>query len=608
MKNKKIFWQIFPTNLLILILTLLCLSWFGKLTLERFVTHEQERGLSSRAYLIRSVVTEMYLAGDMSVLREYCKNSGRLAKTRVTVIEKNGTVVADSDENPESMELHNNREEIITALEGKLGSSIRLSKTLGKKMHYLAIPMIKEDDVDKDFGNKADVLGVLRVSVPVDSIEVAVNTFSSRMLLAVLVLIVIAAGASLFVSRNISHPLVIIKGFAEKFSKGDFSQKMPLFKSSSASLEVVSLANAIDKMAEQLNERIEMIKSQRNELETVFSSMVESVIAVDRDEKVININRAAARLLGIERENAKGKIVQEVFRNLNLQQQIRQVLATGISMEDEIVHLDSGGEKLLQNNIVSLNDNKSNVLGALVVLNDVTKMRRLENVRRDFVANVSHELRTPITSIRGYVETLLDGAIDDRDDAIQFLDTVLRQAERLNEIIEDLLALSRIEEEAENGLIKLEKGSIRNVLDVAIETCQLKAEEAGVNIVLECDETIVVHINGTLIEQAIVNLLVNAIRYSRQGEDVRIVVNTFVDEGSEKVRIDVIDTGVGIAANHLPRLFERFYRSDKARSRKQGGTGLGLAIVKHIALAHNGAVDVQSKMGEGSTFSIILPG
>jgi len=607
MKQKKLIWQIFPANLLILLLTVVSVTWFGKVSLQTFYLQEQEKDLIARAYLVRPAVREMLEAGKIQKLRKYLKTSGRESNTRVTVILPDGKVVADSNEDPEAMELHHTRVEIVGALQGKVGTSLRFSRTLAKEMLYVAVPVFGEIGQDSVFKGKPVVTAVLRMSVTVDAIEVALRSISSRILFGVFAFALLAVIASLVVTRNISKPLEEIKKAAERFSKGNFNQRMSAFKGTSASLEVATLASAMDKMAEQLNERIETISSQRNELETVFSSMIESVIAVDRDERVININKSAAKLLGVDRENVKGKIIQEVLRNLNLQQQISQVLKNGESMEDEIVHLDNGGERFLQTNIVSLNNKHRNVLGVLVVMNDVTRLRKLENVRRDFVANVSHELRTPITSIRGYVETLLDGALDNRDDALKFLDTVLRQAERLNEIIEDLLALSRIEQEADHGLIKLERGSLCVVLDVAIETCELKAEEAGVKISLECPDGIKLNMNETLIEQALVNLLVNAIRYSREGGEVRVLANVIEENNQRKIHISVQDNGIGISENHLPRLFERFYRSDKARSRKQGGTGLGLAIVKHIVLAHNGSVDVESEVGVGSTFTIILP-
>jgi two-component system phosphate regulon sensor histidine kinase PhoR len=607
MKQRKLIWQIFPANLLILILTVVSVTWFGKSSLQSFYLQELEKGLVARAHLIEPVVASMLKADDINQFREYIKNSGRKATTRITVILSDGKVIADSNENPDSMELHHNRVEIKRALKGEVGTSVRFSRTLGQEMLYVAVPINSELEKDSVFPAKGSVVAVLRMSVTVDAIQFALKNITSRIIFGVIGFGLLAAVASLLVSRNISKPLEEIKRAAERFSKGDFTDKMTVYQNSSASTEVAALATAMDKMATQLDERIETIKSQRNELETVFSSMVEAVIAVDSNERVININSAAAKLFGIEKSTAKGKLIQAVFRNINLQQQIKEVIKSGISIEDETLHVDMDGQKFLQTNIVSLNDRRQNVQGVLVVLNDVTRLRKLESMRRDFVANVSHELRTPITSIRGYVETLLDGAIDNRDDALKFLDTVLRQSERLSEIIEDLMVLSRIEQEADHGLIKRAKGSLCVVLDVAIETCEHTAKEKNISIFLECPQGIELDINETLIEQALVNLLVNAIKYSKEGSEVRVVAEKLVENGKNVVKIHVMDDGIGIASNHLPRLFERFYRSDKARSRAEGGTGLGLAIVKHIVLAHNGQVDVTSELGKGSTFTMTLP-
>lgn len=607
MKQRKLIWQIFPANLLILIFTVISVGWFGKASLNTFYLDELEKGLVARAYLAKPIVSDMLTGGQTDRLREYSKNSGRESNTRVTVILPGGKVVADSNENPETMELHNNRAEIIAALNGAVGKSLRYSRTLGQEMLYVAIPIFSKLQKDSVFSTKPEVQAILRMSVTVDAIAVNLKAITSRIALGLVIFAFLAVLASLLVTRNISRPLEEIKSAAERFSRGDFSKRMSTSKGASASLEVVTLANAMDTMSAQLNDRIQTIESQRNELETVFSSMVEAVIALDTEERVININNAAAELLGIEKETARGKIIQEILRNFNLHNQIKQVLKTGNSKEDEIIHVDTEGQKFLQTNIVSLNDSEKNVQGVLVVMNDVTKLRRLETVRRDFVANVSHELRTPITSIRGYVETLLDGALDNRDDALKFLDTVLRQSERLNEIIEDLLVLSRIEQEADHGQISLDEGSLCMVLDVAIETCEHRAAEEGVIITLECPENIKLKMNETLIEQAFVNLLVNAIRYSKKGDEVKVITEVDSSGDDQVVRIRVQDTGIGIAAEHLPRLFERFYRSDKARSRKEGGTGLGLAIVKHIVLAHDGQIDVESELGVGSTFTVTLP-
>ena len=260
-------------------------------------------------------------------------------------------------------------------------------------------------------------------------------------------------------------------------------------------------------------------------------------------------------------------------------------------------------ERWLHAHGTALHDARGQKIGVLIVLHDVTRLRHLENVRRDFVANVSHELRTPITSIKGFVETLLDDGLDDQANAMRFLGIVLRQVNRLDAIINDLLLLSRIERGNEDQRIETDAEPLVQVLQVAQETCEKKAQDKSIQIAVDCPCDLVAKINAPLLEQAVINLIDNAIKYSEAGATVRV---TAAREQSSAV-IRVIDNGCGIAANHLPRLFERFYRVDKARSRELGGTGLGLAIVKHIMTAHQGSVQVESAVGRGSTFTLRFP-
>ena len=273
-------------------------------------------------------------------------------------------------------------------------------------------------------------------------------------------------------------------------------------------------------------------------------------------------------------------------------------------LEREIAFLNSDNEQLfLQTHGVLIRDKNLKKARALVVFNDVTKLRKLESIRSDFVANVSHELKTPITTIKGFVETLREEAVDDPKARKHFLDIILKNADRLHSIVEDLLTLSRIEEEDRKAQIILQPDSIAKPMVAAIEACSLKAFEKGIRIVFDCPNDIKAKINSPLLEQAVTNLIVNSIKYSEENTTVILKGRC----GDDAVTISVKDHGIGIAEEHLPRLFERFYRSDKARSRKIGGTGLGLAIVKHIVAAHNGKVKVKSRVGEGTTFIIKLP-
>jgi two-component system phosphate regulon sensor histidine kinase PhoR len=281
---------------------------------------------------------------------------------------------------------------------------------------------------------------------------------------------------------------------------------------------------------------------------------------------------------------------------------IENVLEAGEPAEEEVVIFDDG-ERFLQAHGSVLRDAAGESIGALVVLHDVTRLRRLEQVRRDFAANVSHELKTPVTAIKGFVETLLDGAMDNADDARRFLGIVAAQADRLGAIIEDLLELAHIEQQSEREQVPLCSGKLREILDAALDACRFQASEKHVELKLDCPEDVQARIDANLLERAVFNLLDNAVKYSPAGATVEVGVV----RGPEELRIEVRDRGCGIPREHLPRIFERFYRVDKARSRQLGGTGLGLAIVKHIAQAHQGRATVDSTPGKGSTFSIHLP-
>jgi len=328
---------------------------------------------------------------------------------------------------------------------------------------------------------------------------------------------------------------------------------------------------------------------------------VEGVLAVDSQQRLITLNRAAAQLLGVDYLASQDLTIQEVVRDSQLQSFITRTIFARGPIEAEVALRQ--GQQIIQAHGTFLKDAQGADIGFLIVLHDVTHLRRLEMSRRDFVANVSHELKTPITSIKGFVETLLAGALQEPENARNFLGIVSRQTDRLNEIIDDLLSLSRIEQDAEQGRVFLTTGRLKGVLDSAIQICEAKAAAKEITVRLNCPDQLRARINAPLLEQALVNLIDNAVKYSPAGSAVQ--VEALRDDAEVVVRVR--DQGVGIEKSQLDRIFERFYRVDAGRSRKIGGTGLGLAIVKHIAQAHHGRVTVESTPGAGSLFSLHLP-
>ncbi len=351
-------------------------------------------------------------------------------------------------------------------------------------------------------------------------------------------------------------------------------------------------------------EKIENLREQCNQQEAIIACMVEAVVAFDQRERIIRINRAAENLLHITPDTAVGKSIQEVLKSSALQKIAQQILAQPESFETEIT-LYGNEETIVRVFASALRNSTGACFGGLLVLDDVSHVRKLEEIRRDFVANVSHELRTPITSIKGFVETLLDGALEKPEDATRFLGIVAKQADRLNEIFNDLLLLARVEQTGETSGLTFESVELQNIIQSAITN--LEERRAGKNMTIEviCPHNLRADIHPSLMEQALGNLIANAITHSEPGK--HITVEGTLLPNTDEVRVAVQDHGCGIAREHLPRIFERFYRVDKARSRKHGGTGLGLSIVKHITQAHRGRLDVQSTLGKGSTFCIIFP-
>jgi two-component system, OmpR family, phosphate regulon sensor histidine kinase PhoR len=416
---------------------------------------------------------------------------------------------------------------------------------------------------------------------------------------AATVLTVLAGVMGAYWAWRLNTVINQIRTGAERFASGDLGHQIEVPESE----ELGGLAHSLNRMALQINEKMQRITEQGQEQQAVLASMVEAVLAIDRDERIISMNHAAADLLDINPDEAIGRRIQEVIRNAQVHRFVSRTLASSVTVEGDIILPMEEGEKYLQAHGTVWRDEGGTSLGAIVVIHDVTRLKKLENVRRDFVANVSHELKTPITSIKGFVETLRDGGVTDPSEQEHFLGIIARQADRLHSIIEDLLRLSRIEQDGDRGQIELATHKVREVLEMAVADCVARAAERNAQVNLACPAEITARINGQLIEQAVVNLLDNAIKYSDVSKPV--CLEAHVEQGV--LTIQVKDQGCGIPAEHLPRIFERFYRVDKARSRKQGGTGLGLAIVKHIAQAHKGSVGVQSVMGKGSVFTIRVP-
>lgn len=588
MRRRKVFWRIYLYFLLVTAGALAVTAWYASRSLRLFHQEQVATDILARAQI---VAREIPLLSDSNpaALDRLCKDVARLTMSRVTVILPDGKVIGDSDENPAIMENHGNRPEVASALTGKTSQSIRYSDTLRRSLIYVAVPIRKDD---------RSVAGVVRVSLPLAVMDHSLETFYKHMILGGLGVAAVFAILAFLLTRRIASPLSHMRQVAEQFAAGDLNARVPIPDTE----ELGMLARTMNLMAAQLSERMRTLARQHNEQAAVLANMTEGVLAVDGEQRILHINPAACRLFGLNPDEGRGRHILEVVRHIALQEFIGLAIESDQPVERDIVFHDEQ-ERFLQLHGAALRDEVGQTLGGLIVMTDVTRLKRLETLRRDFVANVSHELKTPLTTLKGCVETLSEGGASTPDETARFVGMMGRQVGRLEAMVDDLLVLSRLEYESDRGGIELMPGLVNDVAARAVQAFSSRADKKGIQLVLDASDSLRAPMDAALLEQAVGNLVDNAIKYS--DEESRITVTVAKKDNLAEIRVK--DEGIGIEKAHLDRIFERFYRVDQARSRAQGGTGLGLAIVKHIALAHHGSVSVESTPGHGSVFIIRIP-
>ena len=595
-RPKKLIWQLYIIFILTMLVPAALLAWYITVSFRGFFLDTTVDGLTEQAHQIGSHMEGYIGTAKGREIDSLCKILAKGVPTRFTVIALDGTVLGDSEHDPSTMENHRNRMEIIAALSGKTGISERYSHTLSQTMIYVAVPIY----------HKGTRSGIVRTSLSTAFIQRELTTMYGHIALGLILLLLLAALVSYFVSRSISRPINTIKNGAQRFSAGDFSAKLP----PAGCEEIDQLSEVLNNMAMHLRTSINSLTEQRNRVSSVLSSMSEGVIAVDTEQRILTINNAAVELFALKETPENGTWIGEILRNTKINDYLSDISTSGRERSGETIVIGDEStadtpERLLQLHGNALCDGEGKTIGVLVVINDVTRLKRLETMRSDFVANVSHELRTPLTSVKGFVETLLAGALEDKEESERFLHIIARQVDRLSTIVEDLLALSRIEEDAQGHTPDFIDTPIAGILANVQQTCTVKAEAKKIIIEQQCPEALNACVEPALIEEALINLCDNAINYSPENGTVQLAVST--DRQANELTLQVTDHGPGIAAKFHERIFERFYRVDKARSRKLGGTGLGLSIVKHIAMVHGGTVAVRSTPGNGSTFIITIP-
>jgi len=583
-KSKLIFSYVF-----IVLVSFGFIAFFLDKNLEENSLRNIQSSLIAQASLIENQITaESVRKEDSASLEALIKTLSQKIKSRITVINIQGKVLADSEESLQDipkMENHLSRPEVQMALSDKIGIDTRYSATLKINMLYVALP----------FKNNNSITGILRLALPLVSVQKTLFEVRRVIFFCLILALALAFILGSLVAAKIIKPINRMILVSRRFSEGDFSRRIIQVSKD----EIGQLATTLNKMAQDIEDKIKEVKIQNQKLAAIFNSMIEGVIVIDKAGYIISVNPTIERIFGILKKDVEGKVFLEAIRNNDIAEVISAALKRGESISSEIA-LIYPVRRVFEVNATPIFDNNV-ISGCLVVVHDITEIRRLETVRSDFVANVSHELKTPLTSIKGFVETLLEGALDDKENNRNFLKIIYDHAERLNSLVDDLLSLSHLESKE----ITLNKKSfnLSSQLEGVISGFKSQLKKMGIDIKNELPAGIAINADKDRIEQVFTNLIDNAIKFNKEKGSIRI----YVQEVNGKIKVFVEDLGIGIPEKDIPRIFERFYRVDKARSRELGGTGLGLSIVKHIVELHGGSVGVESTEGLGSKFWFILP-
>ncbi len=551
--------------------------------------NELETKLVSNIRLIESFIEDKEARMNEDELRHFASEYGDRIHARITFIDAAGNVLADTLRSAEDIENHYNRPEIQSAYNGEIGKASRFSKTVNQEMFYVAAPVAFDNQDIKVIRlavNLVEIQATNRKLYYYIGISIVIGLFASLAL------------ASRFISKMM-RPIREMTEITQKIASGDLNRRVNIIDDD----EIGELAENFNYMANQLKDNIDKLSDNNTKFMAVLTSIINPIIAVDNKHRIILLNPAAEALFKIKAEEAIGKHIIEVIRNNVLDQQIQGIFENPVENQIEIA-INDHGKKILKiyTTPIKLENDPTRIIGIVALMEDVTEIRKLEKMRSDFVANVSHELKTPLTSISGFVETLKSGEIEDEATTKRFLDIIDIETERLTRLIEDILSLSEIENSQARDFQQeiLTSEAIREVTEIIAPIAVSKEIELMAEIEANLPS---LKGNSDWFKQMLINLLDNAIKYTPNKG--RVSINAY--EKYNNIVIVIRDTGIGIPKKDIPRLFERFYRVDKARSRKVGGTGLGLAIVKHIVLSLKGRIKVSSEVGKGTEFTVILP-
>ncbi len=580
-------------NIVLVLLLGVCISGIlSARVVERNFRSNIEQRLMSESRLLSELAADR-LMKDTGKAADSINELKSMMEARITVIDLQGNVLADTERNYSDMDNHSGRPELSDALKGNIGKSIRYSDTLEVDLMYVAHPIYKE----------GSVAGAVRLSKPLYEINALLSKLYVNICIAVVAGILAASLLGYGISVSVTRPVKEITYTASRIAEGKFDRQINI----SGKDEIGVLADSINNMAAKLNDMIMKLQDKNIRLESIMSSMVNGIIAIDNSERVLFINPAAERLMKITDKEIVGKHMLQVIRSNSIDNYLKRILKdkeffdTEITIEDPVERIFK-----LYANPINKNDTVD-MQGIIITIQDITELRKLERMRTEFVANVSHELKTPLTSIKGFAETLKSGDIVDSKDAVRFLDIIEDEADRLYRLINDILALSELEHKKTKMII--EEINVGKMIEEVLSMLKSQSESKNIQLSMNIEKGLKsIKGDADKVKQMLINLVDNAIKYTPEKGQVLVEAYNLEEESSgDKIIIKVKDNGIGIPKQHIPRLFERFYRVDKARSRKVGGTGLGLAIVKHIAILLNGEIEVESEVGRGTEFRIIIP-
>lgn len=567
-------------------LVLLLMGMYFAKVLERSYLETLSELLTRESKLVAQAVRPEVLSDEITLAKRV-EQVAPGEEVRLTLIDRTGRVLFDNTYEQERMENHADRPEFSAALRGETGIDRHYSETLGYEMMYVAVPIVVEDQI----------IGAVRSAMSMQDITDTVHNLWYSLVTGLLVTLVLGSIVVSRISYNITRPIEEITRVARNITQREYESRVRI----KAKDEIGQLATAINFMASSLEQQMYEISENQQRLSGVLTNMTSGVIFISEQRRIMLVNPAVERLLGTSANDLIGKLHIEAGKSFGLSQYIDRCLDRGEKFRQE-VHIYYPQERILEVNFAPYINFKGEAKGVVVVLHDFTEVRRLEKMRSDFVANVSHELRTPITSIKGFTETLLDGAMQDKETCRNFLQIISDESERLYRMIRDILDLSKIEQKRIS--LNLVQVNVQDLISSTVALLQDQAQRKQISITLpKAEPRITLTTDKDCLQQIILNLVTNAVVYTPEGGAITLELR----QDSRHVQIQVTDTGIGIPEQDLPRIFERFYRVDKARSRDSGGTGLGLAIVKHLVESLHGQITVKSVEGKGSTFTVTLP-